>query len=408
MFRVVSYVKIEQQPSIDWPKRSTVLNFDFVTEFECSDSWRDLTNKGKLTIPKNLYYRDGNNKLQPLKGTNINVGGFSSVAPLFLRGDKVTITAGYKYFNKAHREIEDTAVMFTGFITKVGSKMPIEVDLEDNMWLLKTTSVPVATFGTKDRLETILDFIISSVNKAKGTRLTTFVLSRAGATKTLFLNQSFHTYGESGSQILQRLQKTYGFEFYFRGNELRGGTLIYIEDEAVTEHFHFQENIISDELEYKRKDDVKLSCKAYNTITESGLAGFCKDGSIKTKKRRIEVLVTINEKSPTGYDFIEIKRGDFLPENTDGERKDFKGMQGDTAEEIAFEAYNQLKKYYYTGFRGTFTTFGIPFIKQGDNVIIKDPILPERDGKYKVKAVDYAGGASVGLRQVLHLDYKLI
>lgn len=406
MFRCKNYIKIEQQPSVDWPNRKTVLNFDFVTLFESSDSWRDLTNKGKLTLPKNLYFKDVDGKLKPLKGTNINVGGFSSSAPLFLRGDKVTITAGYKYFDKNRREIEDISPMFAGFITKVGSKIPIELELEDNMWLLKTTPVPIKVFNKTNTLEDILKFIVTYVNALKGTNFSIREIIKPGSAKTYF-NQSFYTYGEMASQLLMRLQKTYGFEFYFSGNELRGGTLIYIEAEAAYLNFRFQENIISDELEYKRKDDIILSCKATNMITET--QGVTKDGSIKTKLKRLEVLVTVKSNPKPGeleYTYVQIKRGDYIPENTSGERHDFKGLQGSTAAEIAAKAYEQLKKFYYTGLRGTFTTFGIPFIKQGDYAVIKNPKLPEQDGTYKIKAVDYSGGIN-GLRQVAHIDYKL-
>ena len=68
--------------------------------------------------------------------------------------------------------------------------------------------------------------------------------------------------------------------------------------------------------------------------------------------------------------------------------------------------YLKLKQFYYTGLRGSFTTFGIPFVRQGDNIQIQDPILPERNGFYKVKEVDYSGGIE-GLRQEIHLDFKL-
>ena len=70
-------------------------------------------------------------------------------------------------------------------------------------------------------------------------------------------------------------------------------------------------------------------------------------------------------------------------------------------------AYDKLKVYYYTGFRGTFTTFGLPFIQQGDNAQLRDKKLPERNGLYRVKAVDYKGGVG-GLRQTIHLDFKII
>lgn len=394
MFRCVTTIRIEQIPSVDWPKRTTVLNFDFVTEFNSSDSWRDLTNKGRLVLPKNLYFTDENGKLRPLKGTNVNVGGFSSGAPLFLRGDKVTIIAGYKYYNKAHREIEDTAQFFSGYITKVNSKIPIELQLEDNMWKLKQTPVETKTFSKSDTLESILKFIL------KGTPFTTKAL-----TQTTF--GTFSIGNETAAQVLQRLQKTYGFEFYFRGNELRGGALIYVEDEAVSENFHFQENIISDELEYVRKDDIVLSAVAHNSITTT--VGTNKDGTAKTKHKRIEVLVTLKKNPAIGevpYIFREINRGDVVPENTDGERRTLFFPGATNVQQLAELAYDKLKMYYYGGLRGTFTTFGIPFVRQGDNAVIKDPVLPERDGTYKIKKVEYSGGVG-GLRQRIELDYKL-
>ena len=388
MYRLVTIITIQQQPSDKYPDRKAVLNFDFVHEFTSSDSWKDLTNKGSLTIPKNLYYKDGNGKMQPLNGTNICIGGFSE-APLFLRGDKVQIESGYKYYNEQHREIIDTAIMFTGYVTKVHSKIPIQLDLEDNMWKLKQVQVPTMTFTTSDTLEDIMKLLI------KGTGFTTTAL-----TVTNF--GEFQIGGETAAQVLKRLQKTYGFEFYFRGDDLRGGILIYIESEAVRQEFRFQKNIISDELEYWRKDDIVLSVYAHNTLTED-TGHLCKDGSKKTKKKRLAVLVTIKNGSRIDTPIAE---GDQPPENIEGERTTFFDTGAKTVQVLADNAYSHLIKYYYDGFKGTFTTFGIPFVRQGDNASIKDPVLPERDGLYKIKAVDYAGGVN-GLRQTIHIDYRI-
>ena len=398
MFRPATYIKIEQQPSVAFPKRNTVLNFDFVTHFEAVDNWRDLTNKGKITIPKNLYFRDADNVLRPLNGTNINIGGFSSDAPLFLRGDKVSIVAGYKYFNNAHREIEETAQFFNGYISKVGSKSPIELELENNMWVLKQTPVPVRTFLKSDSLEKIMQFLIDQVEGKP------FVIS--STTETTF--GVFTTGNETAAQAISRLQKMYGFEFYFRGNELRGGALLYDIKSLVKENFHFQENIISNDLEYSRLDDVTLSAIAHNTITVNN--GECKDGTPKTKKQRLEVLITIKRLPKIGelpYSIKEIKKGDVKPENTDGERREFFFPGQTTIAGLAAQAYEQLKKYHYEGFKGGFTTFGLPFLRQGDNAVLADDILPERNGTYRVKEVEYSGGVD-GLRQIVKIDYKIL
>ena len=395
MYRCVTNITIQQIPSDAYPNRNGRLFFDFVHEFESSDSWRDLTNKGKLTLPKNLYYKDQSGRMQPLKGTNINIGGFGLV-PLFLRGDKVQIEAGYKYYNRTGREILDTEIMFTGYVSKVNSKIPIELELEDSMWLLKQTPAPTKTFTTSDTLEEILQVLIDAVNKTHGTHFTILAI-----TKTTF--GEFQIGSETVAQVLQRMQKQYGFEFYFRGDQLRGGVLIYIESEAKEQQFAFQQNIISDELEYRRKDDIVLSVLAHNTLTvETGQV--CKDGSKKTKKKRISVLVTIKNgrRQP---DFV-ISSGQAVPENLEGERTTFFDPSAKNATELGNNAYNHLIKYYYDGFRGSFTTFGIPFVRQGDNARVTDNILPERNGLYKIKQVEYSGGIN-GLRQVVHLDYRI-
>lgn len=339
-------------------------------------------------LPKNLYYTDQTGRVQPLHGTNINIGGFIDV-PLFLRGDKVLLTAGYKYYDKAGVEVVEDSVIFDGFISKVHSQIPIELELEDNMWLLKQTPAPTYTFSDTDTLENILATLLV------GTPFTYKAL-----TSTTF--GEFQIGNESVAQVLQRMQKTYGFEFYFKRNELRGGMIIYIESEAQTQIFRFQQNIISDDLQYMRKDDIVLSALAHNTIVED-TGKMCKDGTAKTKHTRLEVLVTI--KNGVRVDTV-INKGDTIPENIEGERRTFFFPGAKTVTELADLAYDKLIQYYYTGLRGTFTTFLIPFVSQGDNADIKDPILPERDGVYKIKSVEYTGGVNGG-RQTIHLDYKL-
>ena len=398
MLRPVTYIKIEQQPSVDFPKRTTVLNFDFVTHFEANDNWRDLTNKGKITLPKNLYFRDENSKLQPLAGTKINIGGFSSAAPLFLRGDKVTIIAGYKYYNKDHIEVEETELFFTGYISKVGSKTPIELEIENNMWVLKQTPVANRTFLKTDTLEMIMQFLIDHVEGKP------FTINKLKSVTTFGV---FSTENETAAQALYRLQKQFGFEFYFKGNELRGGTQVYEYDKAKEAHFYFQDDIISDDLEYSRLEDITLSAIAHNTIVVEN--GECKDGTKKTKKQKLEVLVTIKHYPKIGelpYTIREIKRDDVKPENTEGERREFFFPTETTVSGLAVAAYEQLKKFNYTGFKGGFTTFGLPFMKQGDTAILSDEVLPERNGRYRIKSVEYTGGVD-GLRQIIKLDYKL-
>jgi len=410
MYRCVTKITINQRPSADWPNRNTVLNLDFANSYESSSSWRDLTNKGKFVIPKNLYFRDQFGKLRPLRGTNVNVGGFSSNAPLLLRGDKVKIESGYKYVDKAGRQVTDTATWFEGYVSKVGSKIPIECELEDNMWSLKQTPMDNVTYSGSTSVETILQAMVNKCNAIFGTAFTVNMTSQT------IVGNSINTGGLQAAQVLIELQKKYGFESYFRGNELRSGVLVYLPSDnlkadgtPITPNvFAFQQNIISDELQYQRKDDITLSAKASNCITEE-TGGTTKDGRAKTRKVRLEVLVTLKHNPGPGevpYVYRVINKGEVIAQTDEGERREFHFPSAMTTAELASMAYEKLRMYLYTGFKGKFTTFGIPFVQQGDNIVIKDPILPERNGTYRVRSVGYSGGVN-GLRQEIELDFKL-
>lgn len=404
MLRTVINITIIQQTQIkDRPVRNKTMFFDFVHEFTCTDSWRDFTNDGLIILPKNMYVRDANNKLVQLFGTNVNIGGYSTdslgnpITPLLMRGDKVIIDYGYRYFFKGREIFEgtyDTAKdehLFEGWISEVTSKKPIQFKIEDNFWKLKQLPAPTKTYSAKTTLEEIL------VDLLKGTDFTVNT-----TTKTTF--GEFRVGNETVAEVLGRLRKTYHFESYFRRNELRCGIMVYIESEAKRHTFTFQQNIIEDQLDYKRKEDLVLSIVASNCIEEP-TGKTTKEGTEKTKKTRLEVLVTLRNGSDEPTYFIK-KKGEDYPPNTGGERMTMPYPFAKSMDELKSAALTELRKYYYSGFKGRFTTFGIPFVKTGDNVQIVDPVLPERNGLYKVKSVEYKGGVE-GIRQVVQLDYKI-
>lgn len=402
MLRTVINITIIQQTQIkDRPARNKTMFFDFVHEFTCTDSWRDFTNDGLIILPKNMYVRDANNKLVQLFGTNVNIGGYSTdslgnpITPLLMRGDKVIIDYGYRYFYKGREIFEGTydpakdEHLFEGWISEVTSKKPIQFKIEDNFWKLKQLPCPTHTFKATDTLQDILKFVL------KDTDFTVNVLN-----STTF--GEFRIGNETVAEMLGRLRKTYRFESYFRKNELRCGIMVYIASEAKKRTFTFQQNIIEDQLDYKRKEDLVLSVVAHNDIEEE-TGKMTKDGEPKTKRKRLEVLITLRNGSDDPDYFIK-KKGEDYPPNTGGERMTLPYPGAKTIEELKALALPELRLFYYTGFRGRFTTFGIPFTKTGDNAEIIDPILPERNGIYKVKSVEYKGGVE-GLRQIIQLDY---
>lgn len=395
MIRPVVNITITQK-GID---RNKILFFDFVNSFEVPSDWTGLTDNGTVILPKNIYAVDKqNNKRFAMFGKNKNIGGFDKT-PLLMRGDAVKIETYYIYWDENLNGYKtNKEVVFEGYITNIKSKMPIEFDVEDNMYLLKQVQMKTQSFKENISIETILTEAINNVNSVFGTKLSVNILSE---TKIKWQNGLLTAENETVAQFLSKLKKEAFLKCYFRGDELRVGGIIYLENEAVTKKFHFQENIISHELEYKRKDDVILTAVASNYITESN--GTTKDGQIKTKKRRIEVVVTFKNNK---FESRVVGKNEKIPDIIEGEKRTFVYPFAENEQDLINLAKSDLEKYYYTGFKGSFLTFGAPVMKFGDNVILENNILPEQNGTYKVKSVNYSGGV-IGLRQNIELDYKL-
>ena len=81
---------------------------------------------------------------------------------------------------------------------------------------------------------------------------------------------------------------------------------------------------------------------------------------------------------------------------------------GETLYDIATFGYNKLNEIHYTGFYGSITTIGIPFVNIGDIVNIIDPAYPERNGLYRIKKVSIKANKEIGLQQEISLNYQVI
>ena len=394
-------------PSKAYPNHNKVIRLDFLESYTYESTWKEMSSKGTITIPKNLYYKDEGNALNPLNGSKVNIGGFNS-EPLIMRGDKITLTAGYRYQKPSLTWgwVDETSQILDGYITRVHAKIPITFDVEDNMWLLKQTALGNRTFAATDTIETILNWIVDQVNnnplnKSNPNYVPLVVKQQSQAKAGAIIVEN-----ETGAQFLDRLHKLFGYTTYMRGNELRCGVMEYDTAEAQEQIFIMngqQGNVPADgqELEFQRKEDVVVSTRAYNTIEKDN--GSNKDGSKKLKKERIEVLVTLKNGDITP---ISIKSGEHTPDNTEGERTTFFDPSAKTEADLIAGATKQLELMRYDGLSGSFQAFGIPFVRYGDNVRIKNPKQPEQDGLYKVKGVTYSGGTS-GLRQTIKLHYKI-
>jgi hypothetical protein len=340
-----------------------------------------MTNNCKISFPKNIYVKDKNGNLLPLGGTQTD----KQLKDLFMRGDKISVSYGY-WLENGNKSVTK---IFEGYISKVPSKKPIELECEDNVWLLKQIAVKRQVVPKTKTLNTLFTELLA------GTGFT------VNTTTNITIGE-FIIENETVAQLLTRIRKEFHIESFFRGNELRLGLSPYVQSEAVLNTFVFQQNIISDEFDFQRKDDIVLSAVVQSINTVVGAPN--KKGETKTKKEQLSVLVY----SENGeFKYIVKKKGVDFPPNVEGERRTLFFPNIEDPKRLFELGVAELKKFYYTGFKGKFTTFAYPFVKLGDHVQFIDRLLPDRNGKYVVRGVEYTGGTQ-GHRQIIQLDYKLI
>lgn len=432
-YLVLTNVQVQQIPTDLYPDRNLLLVFSFLHKYEGSSSWADLTQTLSLVLPKNVkikayrvsgapfsilpsietvYVQLGN-----VSGETSNLGGFGA-PPTFLRGDLIKFNVGYRAQVNGGETTYMTgdkgvSALFEGVISAVQPRFPFTLECEDYMWILKQMPTPAKHWGNVT-LQYIFDKVVKDsqslpiITRYKG--YVKLIVSDFSKTDLLFNVNSFTTTRGSLAALAARIKSEYRIDSYFRGQELRIGYTHYVPGDQTGSIpvFTFQKNILDgDKLKWKRKDDAVLSMivKANYLIEEDGTT---KDGFSKTKHACTEILIYNNAGA---FTYVQKKRGQDFP--TD--------YLKDIGERFTMPLYSpindpaklfkigvaQLQKYYYDGFKGEFTTFGIPLVRHGDTVQLVNLSLPEQNGYYKVKAVKYFGGYDEGLRQEITIDYKV-
>jgi hypothetical protein len=264
---------------------------------------------------------------------------------IFKRGDTVKIELGYD---------DNLKVVFDGFVSRVFVKMPIIIECEDKMYSLKSKISPNLSFESVDTKTLI---------KNMGVGVAYNVNENQNLGKVRVSNNA------SVAQVLDFLRKEYSIYSYFSSDVLQIGRPYY---KSNPKQFVFgnEKNIIENRLEYVNEDDQKVKVRAYGIRTEDN--------------KLIEAF--------------------YPSKDSEGEQHQIKIDNLGNA-----DAYNMLaKRHYeaqkYTGYRGSFTTFGAPAVEHGDIVVLQSEKIPEmNEKKYLVKQVDLRFGIN-GYRQEITLD----
>lgn len=304
------------------------LLFDFVTSGAIYSSWKQQTSTCELTFAKRLFFNG--RKLQDI----------------LKAGDKVLVKTGYDFRYKEE---------FAGYLTRFNARIPLTIYFDDCMWLLKQGSI-TQSFGVNANLKDVAGHLAGYYNG----------IFNAGI-KVVAENAqlgSFAVKDLSGNRILEKLRERYGVISYFRANTLYIGFAYQVEKkQAQAVNFEFQRNIISDNLEYRTAEDLKIRVKAisYTAANKKIIAfGGDNDGEVHTIHLPI-------------------------------------GMQRADVEQFA---EREAKKLRYNGYHGQFTAFHLPVVEHGDIVELTDREFPERGGRFFVDATTLSFGVN-GIRRII-------
>jgi hypothetical protein len=248
------------------------------------------------------------------------------------RGDKISVELGYDGVNET---------VFTGYITKVTTKTPVEIVCEDEMYLLKNTATKKKSYADAN-LKTLLREQLPKDIKVE-----------------VFSTQTIGKYvvnADTVSQLLGALAES-GFIFFFKNKTLYAGMVFDHSAQLNGAKQLFMEGGMNNYQDGNIIDDSELLWNDENSINLRIKAS----GTDKSGKK------------------ITLEVGD-----KDGELRSF-FKYNTTKEELKAEATKKLTQWKVSGFSGSFTTFGAKPVYLLDLIKIKTAEHPESGGYRVIK-----------------------
>ncbi len=307
--------------------------FYSVDRINIESSWNFLADTATIFLSRRLLAQGSlSNTEAPDLSTVIKVG------------DKVQIDLGYDFVFETE---------FIGYVKSISPNIPVKIECEDAMWLLKQNHFSNAWRAVS--LEDLLGYIVPS----------DVVFETTGNANL----GKFRIDQVSAFDILKKVREVYGLVSYFRSGRLIVG--FPYQEEAKEINLHLQENIDDSKtkLSFRRSDQVKLKFKAIS-IQNDGTKIEVELGDPKGELRTIHVPIGLKEN------------------------------------EIRTVAEERMQLYSFDGYEGTITTFGQPHVRHSDKVRITDDLYPDREGVYRIDTVKVQVGAQ-GYRRTLTLGNKV-
>ena len=308
--------------------------FHSVSEVEITKSTEELSDTAVITMPSKFKIRHNGEEKQVENAIKV--------------GDKVEIKLGY--------EERYEGVEFVGYVTAIGSKIPLEIKCEDAMWALRRKNITHA-YNNGTTLKEVLKKVVEGTDVELSDKIPSMKIDK------LVIRMA------NGAQVLQKLKDDFALSIYLDNEGKLYAGLEQMNNIGKQVIYDLNYNLVENNLEYKSADQKKLKIK-YTYIDN------------KNRKKSIEV-------------------GD-----KDGELRTFHTSVISDEKKLEEMAQAELKKLKYDGFEGSVKSFLIPYAEHGMAAVIQDSEHPAREGKYFIKKVVTTYGSS-GARRDVTISNKL-
>lgn len=265
-------------------------------------------------------------------------------------GDKVNITLAY---NEAYNKTE-----FVGYVKRINPGMPLEIECEDAIWLLRRKNIKKS--WAQVTLRQVLEEIVSGTGIELSGDIPEMILKPYGLKDI------------DGAFALQKIADEYGLKVYLKPDGKLWAGLSYTENSGKVNYcINGEESnvITANELKWRSKDDVKIKVKGVN---------------IRKDNTRTEVELGDENGSLRTLFFYNVQ----------------------SKKELENLAKQELNKLKFDGYEGKITTFLIPEALPGMTANLTDEIFTDRSGSYYIESVKTTFGTS-GARREVELGIKL-
>lgn len=263
------------------------------------------------------------------------------LAEQFKVGQTIVIKLGYngKY-----------AQEYVGFINRINLKNPLELECEDWTYPLKYISI-IKSWG-KTTVKEILQYLSGQCK---------FTLSTDIPDITIV---NFIANNKTCLWVLQELKDKYGLTIYFNQDNTLYAGLAYTQNISKSVKLVNGHNVIkADDLKWQAKEDVHLKVKAISVFRN----GSKIEAEIGDKDGEIRTLYF--------YDILDKTQLEKL-------------------------ATAEIKRYKYSGYRGTINCFLMPYCEAGYAALLTDPLFTERGGNYFIESTEVDFGMHGGRRKL--------